>query len=95
MASSGFRSHGRVDGKLGDLGGRYLRVPAVAGSTLVARRALMDSRLPVRRAATARVKSSAVFGRFNAIEMLLFGLIGVALIDCGVIVWLVVRGFGD
>jgi hypothetical protein len=55
----------------------------------------MDSRLPVRRAATARVKSSPTFGRFNAVEMLLFGLIGVALIDCAVIVWLVVRGFGD
>jgi hypothetical protein len=54
----------------------------------------MDSRLPVRRA-TTRVKSNAVFGRFNAIEMLLFGLIGVALIDCGIIVWLVIRGFGD
>jgi len=55
----------------------------------------MDSRLPARRATTARVKTSPMFGRFNAIEMLLFGLIGVALIDCGIIVWLVVRGFGD
>lgn len=54
----------------------------------------MDSRIPARRA-SARVKSSGMYGRFNAIEMLLFGLIGVALIDCGIIAWLVVRGFGD
>lgn len=54
----------------------------------------MDSGLPARRAGT-RVKTAVLHGRFNAIEMLLFGLIGVALIDCGIIVWLVVRGFGD
>jgi len=53
----------------------------------------MESGLPARR--DARVKSTAMLGRFNGIEMLLFGLIGVALIDCGIIVWLVVRGFGD
>ena len=54
----------------------------------------MDSGLPARHVG-ARTKSKPVFGRFNAIEMLLFGLIGVALVDCAVIVWLVVRGFGD
>jgi hypothetical protein len=54
----------------------------------------MDSGLQARRVAV-RTKPKPVFARFNAIEMLLFGLIGVALIDCAVIAWLVLRGFGD
>ena len=34
-------------------------------------------------------------GRLNAVEMLMFGLIALAMIDCSVIGWLVAHGLGN
>jgi hypothetical protein len=52
----------------------------------------MESGLRARRM-SARSKQS--FGRLNAVEMLMFGLIGVALVDCTVIGWLVAHGLSN
>ncbi|MBV8749477.1 MAG: hypothetical protein JO103_07165 [Candidatus Eremiobacteraeota bacterium] len=49
----------------------------------------MNTTLPRRRVGV-RVKPWA-----NGLELLLAGLMAMAVVDCMLIVWLVVRGFGD
>ncbi len=52
----------------------------------------MNPGLPARR--TMRAKKSG-FERLNSLELLLVVLSVVAFVDCMVIAWLVIRGFGD
>ncbi len=54
----------------------------------------MDSGLPARHV-RARLKSKRVQDRLNAVELLVVGLGFLALIDCGIIGWLVVHGIGS
>ena len=53
----------------------------------------MESGLRAR--ATARTSAKPRTARPNGIELFMFGLIGLALIDCAVIGLLVARGFGN
>lgn len=53
----------------------------------------MNMGIPARRlGARAKTKGAA---RFNSLETLLLVLSVVALVDCAVIAWLIVRGFAD
>lgn len=54
----------------------------------------MDSGLPARHV-RARLKSKQVPDRLNAVEILVVGLSLLAVIDCGIIGWLVVHGIGS
>lgn len=54
----------------------------------------MQLGIPARRVGT-RAKAKRSGTRLNSLEMLLVVLSVVALVDCGVIAWLVVRGFAD
>jgi hypothetical protein len=53
----------------------------------------MESGLPARRVRTRATPKQA--GRLNAVEMLMFGLIALAMVDCTVIGWLVAHGLGN
>ena len=54
----------------------------------------MDSGLPARQF-RARLTSKPHSDRLNAVEVLVVALSVLALIDCGVIGWLVVHGLGS
>jgi hypothetical protein len=54
----------------------------------------MESGLRARRV-SARPTSKRSGVRLNAVEMLMFGLIGVAMVDCAVIGWLVAHGLSN
>jgi len=45
--------------------------------------------------ARATSKSRTPAGRLNSVEMLMFGLIALAMVDCSVIGWLVAHGLGN
>ncbi|MDB5027899.1 MAG: hypothetical protein JWO66_1588 [Candidatus Eremiobacteraeota bacterium] len=53
----------------------------------------MESGLHARRTIARAKKQSA--DRLNPVEMLMFGLIALAMIDCTVIGWLVAHGLGN
>ena len=54
----------------------------------------MDSGLPARQF-QARFKPRPRHDRLNAVEMLVVALSVLALVDCGVIGWLVIHGLGS
>ncbi|MBV8298083.1 MAG: hypothetical protein JO083_00790 [Candidatus Eremiobacteraeota bacterium] len=54
----------------------------------------MHTGIPARRVST-RVKAKRSGTRLNSLETLLVVLSVVALVDCAVIAWLIVRGFAD
>ena len=54
----------------------------------------MQSGIPARRIGT-RAKTKRNGTRLNSLETLLVVLSVVALVDCAVIAWLIVRGFAD
>ena len=51
----------------------------------------LRARRPRARATSTRTPA----GRLNGVEMLMFGLIALAMIDCTVIGWLVAHGLGN
>jgi hypothetical protein len=51
--------------------------------------------LRARRPRAQSTSKRTTAGRLNAVEMLMFGLIALAMVDCSVIGWLVAHGLGN